>query len=39
MTSVLVVGDERKGGSRRAIDDFADWLRGEYSFDPACLTG
>ena len=29
MTSVLVVGDERKGGSRRAIDDFADWLRGE----------
>jgi len=28
MVSVLVVGDERKGGSSRAIDEFAEWLRG-----------
>ena len=26
MTSVLVVGDERKGGSKRAIEEFAEWL-------------
>ena len=27
MTSVLVVGDERKGGSKEVIGQFADWLR------------
>jgi len=27
MSSVLVVGDERKGGSVQAIEQFADWLR------------
>lgn len=27
MNSVLVVGDERKGGSVQAIESFADWLR------------
>lgn len=27
MTSVLVVGDERKGGSVQAIEKFAEWLR------------
>lgn len=28
MTTVLVVGDERKGGSREVVDDFAAWLAG-----------
>ena len=27
MTAVLVVGDERKGGTKQAIESFADWLR------------
>ncbi len=28
VSSVLVVGDERKGGTRAAVGEFADWLRG-----------
>lgn len=31
MTAVLVVGDERKGGSAQAIESFADWLRSRVS--------
>ena len=27
------------GYDEAAADEVADWLRGEYSFDPACLTG
>jgi NAD+ kinase len=27
MTSVLIVGDERKGGARAAIETFVEWLR------------
>ena len=27
MTSVLVLGDERKGGSRAVVEEFSEWLR------------
>src|SRR5688572_27494563 len=27
MTSVLLLGDERKGGTRALVDEFARWLR------------
>jgi NAD+ kinase len=29
MVAVVVIGDERKGGSRAVIESFAEWLRGE----------